>query len=179
MSSINVIMALELVVAQKLKQNLTITSPPGEFPVTYERNDLTNAQRRKLRTVFSSKFKRVTAAGTTYVVLDFYFPDIPVSEGDNKLKWLETLKQILPGKEFVLGAWDITGAQYGTTIVPAPIGGSETVTGTPVYPIHARILDIMQDDVTYDGSGNETSRQPAVAAKQTHKLAGWADRRWS
>lgn len=55
----------------------------------------------------------------------------------------------------------------------------EAVVGTPVYPIHAQILKIMPDDVTYDANGNETSRVPASAPKEVNKMVGWKDRRWS
>ena len=174
----NVILALELAVAIKLKQNFTNTEPDSERPPVWERDDLTNAQRKKLKSVYAGKFKNATVAGTEYAVLNFYFPDIPVSDTDLKLLWLERLKELLPGKEFVLGAWGADGAEYGTTITRRP-NGSIAITGTPVYPIHARILDIMPDDVTYDEDGNETGRTPATAPKQVHKIAGWADRRWS
>lgn len=190
MSKINVILALELAVAQKLRQNFINTNPDPEGDPIWQRNDLTNAQREKLRSVYGDKFKRVTVATVEYVILNFYFPLITVGSrqdpptNDLTLHWLEQLKILLPGQEFVLGAWDHTGAQYGMTLIPAVLDDEgnevtpEQMVGDPVYPVHARLLDIMPDDVTYDENGNETNRTVATEFKQTHKILGWADRRW-
>jgi hypothetical protein len=180
---INVILALELSVAQKLKQNLTrINTGTEEDPVwEWERNDMTNAQRKKLRYVYESKFGRATAGGDTYIGLNFYFPDLTVGEkqdpptDDMKLWWLEKLKELLPGKEFVGGAWygpthkdkitsDGKSVQYGQSITRATYDENgnevtpELITGTPVYPQHAQLIKLMPDDVVYDENGDEVSR---------------------
>jgi len=186
---INVLIAIEQAVAVKLRDNFRLIDKDNPELGTV-RNDLTPAQKKKLKMAYSGHHKKVTVAGTTYIIIDFYFPPITVGstkdpvEDDPRLLWLERFKELLPGKEFVLGAWDRTGAQYGTKIIPPTYDENgdevtgETIEGTPVYPIHARLLDVMPDDVTYDENGNETSRTAATAPKQVHKILGWKDRRW-
>lgn len=195
---INVLIAVEQPIAVKLKQNFTLVDP-DDHTQGFVRNDLTNAQRKKLRTVLSGHWKGPNIQGTDYVILSMYLPNIPVNDGsdgepeDLRLLWLEKFKELLPGQEFTLGAWDRTGAQYGTSIVPAvwdytdpqnPVEVTpETIEGTPVYPIHSRIASnpelIFPDAVTYDANGNETSRTPATGPSEVNKLLGWEDRRWS
>lgn len=78
----------------------------------------------------------------------------------------------------VVGAWNPDGSQYGTTIVIG-VDGVETIVGTPIYPLHPKLLDFMPDDVVYDENGLEVSRKRPTKLKQVHKYLGWADRRWT
>jgi hypothetical protein len=187
MSHIEVILYLELPVAIKLKQNLT-RDENGDWI----RNDLTNAQRRKLSNAFQDKLNRVTLGADTYVGISLYIPKITVADDDPRLHWLEKLKELLPGKEFVLGAWETIDRNYWTSDGKVVMYGQEIlratydedgnevtpelVTGTPIYPLHAQYLKAMPDDVTYDEDGNETSRTPATEFKQVHKISGHPDR---
>jgi hypothetical protein len=183
---INVLFALELPVAIKLRQNFMLVDR-DDPDQGYIRNDLTPAQRAKLRTVFVSKHKRVTVSGTEYVILDFYFPDITVDRNSKELLWLEKLKELLPGQEFVIGAWQSNGLEYGTYIIPATIDAQgeeltpESIGGTPVYPIHNYVNNnqelIFPDVLTYDINGVE-SFTPATEPKQVHSIQGWSDRRF-
>jgi hypothetical protein len=51
--------------------------------------------------------------------------------------------------------------------------------GTPTYPIHAQILKIMPDVVTYDVNGNEISRVDATEPTDVNLLMGQAPRRFT
>lgn len=195
---INVLMAMELSIAQKLRQNFKLVDP-NDPTQGYERNDLTNAQRKKLKNFVEGFWKGPNYLGTDYAIISMYFPEETVGSreepptGDKRLYWYERLKQLIPGDEFNLGAWDITGAQYGTKIIPPvydytdpenPVEITpETVVGTPVYNIPNIVQNnpelIFPDDVTYDSNGNETSRTGATAPKEVNKVFGWEDRRWS
>jgi len=94
-------------------------------------------------------WKRIQAGGKTYLVVDTIA----------QKNWIQRLIQKYPDT-VVLGAWDFTA-------------------GDILYPIHPRILEIMEDDVVYDADGNEISRTPAAAPKQSHKWLGQADRKWA
>ena len=94
---------------------------------------------------------------------------IVVGGGDPLLLWLEKLKELLPGKEFVLGAWQVDGFQYGTHLESLAVYDEngdivtpEVIGGAAIYPVHAKILDIM----------------PEGKLAQVHHKFGWADRRW-
>lgn len=179
---INVIIAIETATAIKLRDNFKLVDPQDPSQ-GYVRNDLNNAQRRKLRTHISGHWKGPTFQGTPYVIVSMYFPNDRVAADDPRLWWLEKFKQLLPGKEFVLGAWDRTGAQYGTRIIPAVkdytdpenpvLVTPETVTGTPVYPIPNLVLN-NPDQIFPDVDGI-----PATGPSEVNKILGWADRNWS
>lgn len=179
---INVLIAVEKAVAVKLRQNFTLVDP-DDLSQGYVRNDLNGVQRSRLRRVISDKWKGPTYQGTDYVILSMYVPDDTVADDDQRLLWVEKFKQLLPGKEFVLGAWDKTGAQYGTHIVPAVYDHTdpynpvmvtpEGAEGTPVYPIPNIVRNnpeaIFPDDA--DGS-------PATGPSEVNRIFGWKDRRW-
>ena len=60
-------------------------------------------------------------------------------------------------------AWHWDGRQVGTQFTYDENGVITGTTGTPVYPLHARLIEFMPDIVTYDDDGNETSRtRPTV-----------------
>jgi len=90
-------------------------------------------------------WKRFQAGGKTYLVVDT----------NAEKNWIQRLQQKYPDT-VVLGAWDF-------------------YTGDILYPIHSRILEIMEDDVVYDENGNEISRTPATVPKQCHKWLGQKD----
>jgi len=179
---INVLIAVERPIAAKLRDNFKLVDP-ADPSQGFVRNDLNNAQRRKLRLFLSDHWKGPTYQGTVYEILSMYFPDDRVADDDLRLLWLERFKQLLPGKEFVLGAWDKTGAQYGTVIVPAvydytdpenPVEVTpETIEGTPVYPIPAIVLNNPDQIFPDDADGN-----PATGPSEVNKIFGWEDRRW-
>ena len=181
----------------KFKDNFI--SDDGENP---RRADFSRRMMKFLRThtVGHWKAPTITVQGTDYEfhVLNLYISEDTVGDHqdppvDNPLLYeLSRIKQILPGKEFVLAAWhadethltaDGRGVQYGQTVTPATYDEAgdeltpEVIGGTPVYPIiNARIRKFLPDDVTYDQDGNETSRSPATAFKQVNKYFGQPDR---
>jgi len=48
--------------------------------------------------------------------------------------------------------------------------------GNILKPIHPRIMDILEDDITYDANGNVISSVRPTQFKQSHMWLGWADR---
>lgn len=88
-------------------------------------------------------------------------------------EWVERFDEVIPSS-VVAGCWNPDGTQYGQAMDPNGV-----VTGTPVYPIHPKLLDFMPDDVEYNADGSEKSRKRPTKLKQIHKYLGWADRRWS
>lgn len=184
MSLVNVLIAVEDPIFQKLRDNFRKVDP-NEPNSDWIRNDLNNSQRQKLRHTFYGYWKGPTYQGTLYEIMSMYLPPIPVSETDSKLLWLEKFKELLPGEEFVLGAWDKTGAQYGTQIIPEVLDFTdpenpvvvtpEQVIGTPVYPIPNIVRNnpelIFPDD---PGTGD-----PATGPKEVQTIYGWKERRWT
>jgi hypothetical protein len=63
---------------------------------------------------------------------------------------LDFLTTEYPNDAHILGAWWYdTGLQVGTTATYDD-EGAETITGTPLYPIHSRLIDFMPPDITWD-----------------------------
>ena len=190
MNNINALIAIDVAVAKKLRDNFTLVDPNNEDSGTI-RNDLTSAQKRKFSMVYEGKWNKVTFGGTTYIPLLFNIPDTTVGEkqdpqtDDATLHWIEKFKELLPGKEFVVGAWNMhTGAQYGTAIVPATYDENgdevtpETITGIPFYPIHARAVEIMPPIEVWDYAVMPpvlVSSTPATKFKQLMRLQGQPD----
>lgn len=183
MAGVNVLLALEQSVANKLKQNFQFVDPQDRDQ-GYVRNDLTQAQREKLRGTLFDYWKGPTFQSTTYVIIALYLPATPMTKDDLRLKWLETLFSLLPGTNFILGAWNPDGSEYGTWIIPPVYDPSienahvelepERIVGTPVYPIDSRVLanpdKIFPDDL---------SGTPAAGPKEVINIFGWKPRRWA
>lgn len=93
----------------------------------------------------------------------------------------------------IMGAWIKDGCQYGTQYTQVE-NGTDTITvdgndftvphydrvltGTPLIPLHPRLLDFMPDEVTYDAAGVETSRTLATTLKEVANIFGWAPREY-
>lgn len=83
-----------------------------------------------------------------------------------------------------MGSWNMDGTRYGISrhfinqgTMEAP-DIVETIEGTPSIPLHPSLMGVMPDDVTYDESGNEVSRQPASTFKQVILKCGQKPRRF-
>lgn len=199
---INVWLAIEKSNWQAFRNNFRMKNDPSGAldadgnPVQIpRRKDFSKRMMKFLRRHTHGHWKAptITVNGTDYEfrVLNLYISGDTVGahqdpqEDDPKLWELRRIRQILPGREFILGAWDTkTGVQYGQTLVPATydVNGDEltpeTITGDAVYPINnVRVRRFLPDDVTSDEDGNEISRTPASAFKQCNKLQGHPDRR--
>ena len=71
---------------------------------------------------------------------------------------LDQLALDYPNRLVIVGAWRWDGTQLAD------------------YPPHARILELMPDDVTYDEDGNETSRTRPTVASDVNLLYGQSPR---
>lgn len=186
MSWVNVILAVNDDTWQRLKDNFTLVDPE-DLSLGYVQNDLTNAERRKLRGAYRGHWKSPTLGGTVYHAISLYVPAERIGETD-QLKYVEYLPNKWPNKFIIIGVWNRDGTQWGTYKVPAQWDISdpwnpvqtvpETIAGTPVYPIPAQALQLMPDDVIYDANGQEISRNTATNFKNVHTLSGWKERNW-
>lgn len=84
-----------------------------------------------------------------------------------------------PNQTRVGGAWHFDSRQVGTQFTRDADGNITGVTGTPTYPIHARILELMPDIVTHDENGVETSRVRPTVPSDINLLMGQKERRFA
>ena len=91
---------------------------------------------------------------------------------------IDALLGTLPPATRTMGAWWVDGRQVGTEWELDGDGlRTGNTTGTPTYPIHARILESLHDIVTYDGFGNELSRVRPTDLSTANVLFGQSVRR--
>lgn len=77
------------------------------------------------------------------------------------------------------GAWHFDGRQVGTQFTFDVDGNITGVTGTPIYPFHSRLLELMPDIVTHDIDGNEISRVRPTDLSDVNRLQGQTVRNFS
>ena len=139
---INVWLAVEASNFRKFRDNFT------DNPT---RNDFSKRMRKFLQHHTIGDWLSPTINGVNYHVLNIEVTPQTVTIG-RKLRDLKRIREILPGKEIIIGAWNRDGSQYGDP---------------PVYPIHPNMLEFMPADA--DGC-------PATTFKQVNKLQGRPDR---
>ena len=167
---INALVAIKdssvLTIKQIVRDARAELSSPGGSVTAQQKKALAIA-----RNLYDEQFASVTIAGTVYRLFDLL-----LSPGE-----LEKLDEVVPGS-VVAGAWNKDGTQYGQMLELERDSEGKAVfvvRGTPVYPIHPRLLDFMPDDVEHNADGTEKSRKRPTQLKQVHKYLGWADRRWT
>lgn len=127
-------------------------------------------------------FRVDTDAGRDWTVWNLYF-----SASGTVLSFIAAeiadLVATYPNHIRVVGAWHWDGRQVGTQWdITYDAEGNEisrTTTGTPVYPVHPRLLELMPDDVEYDSNGDEISRTRPTVPSDVNILYGQAPRRFS
>ncbi len=175
MSLVNVLFAVRPAVRKALLDNFRLKDP-DDPSLGRVREDLTLAQARKLRNAFTGRWGKITVNGKVFAILCFYVPSTPMSRTNKKLRWVEFILRRWPARFFVVGVWNRDGTQYGTRIEPpeytAEVAADgtvsqimtkpQTITGTPVYPVHPRAIEFM----------------PNGEFEDVLNFSGWAKRRW-
>ena len=129
----------------------------------------------------ASDFKRYridTDGGADWVLWSLYFsgPKNILIKVRDELDWLAST---YPNRVKIGGAWHYDdGRQVGTTIQYDEDGVETGVTGTPVYPIHPRLLEFMPDLVERDADGVEVSRVRPTMLSDVNLLQGQKERRF-
>jgi len=138
MSNIEVIWVVNEDTFQLLRQNFQRDENGDRL-----REDLTEAQSKKLKHSVVDYWKRPNIAGTDYRVIQWLIPDDLVNANDpnSGLQWLEFLLGKWANKITVVGVFNRNGYMYGITINPET-GDME---GSPTYPRHAQYLKIFPD----------------------------------
>ncbi len=101
----------------------------------------------------------------TWTLWSLYF-DFPTNALLKIKAELDALQAAYPSHVAVCGAWRWDGRQVKSD-------------GEPVYPVHARILELMPDIVTYDADGNETSRTRPTEPSDINILQGQSFRQFT
>ena len=109
------------------------------------------------------RIDRVSARDWHLWNLTFDFPNNVLQRVKDEL---DALIAAYPSHVKIVGAWNWDD---GTQVEQA---------GSPVYPIHARILELMPDVVTYDINGNETSRTRPLVPSDVNLGFGQAPRQF-
>ncbi len=97
---------------------------------------------------------------------------------------LDQLALDYPNRFKIGGAWhwdpDMPfGRQVGTQFVLDPETGEVTgVTGTPAYPLDARLLNFMPNIKTWDADGNLLTDEPATKLTDVNLVQGQSPRRF-
>jgi hypothetical protein len=131
MRKVNVIFAVDQTTAQTIRQAFKQYRQDGTLPF-----GLTESQMRKLRSLSQADlFKSPVIGGTTYHVLVWRIPDIPVDKDDPSagLKWLEFILDKWPNKFHLINVTGRDGARYGTTL-------SRVENGVDIVPVKTRIV---------------------------------------
>lgn len=122
----------------------------GEYtgPVTDRQFKLFSLMQDRANRQRLFRIDRVASRDWIWWSLDFDFPKNVLQ----KIKAeIDDLIANFPNHVKIIGAWHWDD------------GRQVKQGGTPVYPVHARILELMPDVVTFDEFGNETSRtRPTV-----------------
>ena len=92
---------------------------------------------------------------------------------------LDDLTTNFPNHVKIVGAWHWDGRQAGTQFVRDAEGNITGTSGSPTYPLHARLIQFMPDDVTYDENGNETSRTRPTVPSDVNLAMGQSPRRFT
>ena len=120
-------------------------------------------------------FKKPTVAGKVWHLFSLNFDG--TTKARDALDWLEANR----ANHFVIvGAWWWDGRQVGTQWETDQDGNrTGNTTGTPLYPIHPRLIDFMPDDPVYDGNGDLTGYQAATQLTDVNLIQGQAPRRFT
>ena len=110
--------------------------------------------------------KRKTLGGNEWRLYSVYID--PSSSSKTQIQnWIASNSS----QVIIAGAWKWNGLQVGTSR-----DEEGDIVGTPLYPVDARLIQFMPDDVTYDSEGVEASRTNAIALKDVNLIAGQAHR---
>ena len=93
---------------------------------------------------------------------------------------LEYIEANRPGHFNIAGAWWWDSRQIGTQWeLDAEGNRTGNTTGTPLYPLHARLLDFMPDIVEHDSDGNIISTTAATVLVDVNLVQGQEPRRFT
>lgn len=175
--NINVFLALRSDAQQSVVTRLTWNEEvQGEYtgPVTDRQAKLFRYMADRETT--QALFRNATIGAFKWTLWSVYFP---LSLGSNVLQIiqdeLDNLAVTYPTQFIIVGAWRWDGRQVGTRWN----SDRTDVTGTPTYPIHPRLIDLMPDEVTYDAEGNEVSRVRPTGLSDVNLLLGQSPRRFT
>lgn len=123
-------------------------------------------------------FRVDTVGGRDWTLWSVYF-NFKTSVLQKIKDELDDLALNFPNHIKIIGAWHWDSRQAGTQW-ELDIDGNRTgnVTGTPIYPLHSRILKLMPDIVTYDIDGNVISTVPATVPADINLGLGQIPRRF-
>ena len=115
---------------------------------------------------FDRMMKRKTLGGNEWRLYSVYIEPSSTSKAQIQ-NWLNNNST----RVIVAGAWNWNGLQVGTSI-----NGAGDIVGSPLYPVDARLISFMPDDVSYDSDGVEVIRTLAVALKDVNLILGQRER---
>jgi len=101
-----------------------------------------------------------------------------VTDKDKVRDALDFLNTEYPNNAAIVGAWWYDGRQVGTRFTYDEDGQITGTTGTPLYPIHPRLIDFMPDEEVRDGNGDLLFTQRPTQLSQVHLRQGQAPRRF-
>jgi len=159
MANFSVLIAIERTTLQNIKNAVRQPNPPPAARLAA----------RFLRTHIEGLWRTVSVGADNFVILH-----IIVNQAE-----LTRLAGI--AKVIILGGWTIDGLQIGTSrIVTQDASGNqtETIVGTPTYPISARLIDSMPDKVRLNFTNHNVTRTRPDKVDNVNLIAGWMPRRF-
>lgn len=119
-------------------------------------------------------FKRPTIAGKKRHLFSLNFT--ASAKAQNALDYIAANR---PNHFIIVGAWFWDSRQVGTQW-ELDIDGERTgnTVGTPLYPIHSKLIDFMPDIIEHDSDGNVISTTPATVVTDVNLLQGQAPRKF-
>lgn len=123
-------------------------------------------------------FRRDNPAGPRdYELWSVYYE---IDTPNELLQIRNALNAEFPGQLRTIGAWWFDGRQVGTEWELDEDGvRTGGITGQPLFPLGARVLEFMPDDVTYDEDGVETSRTRPIVLSDINLGFGQKPRQFS
>jgi len=129
------------------------------------------------RTGWERLFKTPTIQGKTWYIYSVIFNEMEQGVQQKARDAIDYLLAEYPNNIAVAGAWWWDGRQIGTQWVDEN-DHSQGTTGTPLYPVHPRLIDFMPD--VWDNSDPDNPVQvPAADLAQVRVMQGQLDRRFT
>ena len=175
MSAVNVWVAISATAQTQVKARLTHDFDSGDYTGPVTDTEAKIFRRMADRATVQRMFKTPTLGGKQWNIYSLYF------EASKKARDAFDFLAANRANHFVIvGAWHWDGRQVGTQWELDQDGErTGNTTGTPLYPIHARLIDFMPDEPILDQNGDITGWNPASGLSDINLIQGQAPRRFT